>query len=309
MTKFLPFIFAMFFLTGISPRLVSQTNYPTNPEGAKLVLTDLENFLDAYKQLGSDVDSIAVLKQYYFNRASKGLKEYILKHNLTPELMVEAMGKDPEVYGQIGKFVSNINETKKIFKKTMVKYSNVLSKATYPPAYLLVGANRGIAQNSKYGPLVTITRVLNNPEKLMQVIVHELFHFQQVMSIGIKKYIALYSKPDNMLGLCLREGSAEFLTSLVMKAISQEKALNYLEKNLMEMKSKFLLDLKEKNSNYWLWGSLNQNKYPKLLGYAMGYKVCESYYNSAADKDKALKDILGITQSEEFLDKSGFFSK
>ena len=122
MKTFLPFILAMFFLTGISQRLASQTNYPTGPEGAELVFTDLENFLEAYKQLRPDVDSIAVLNQYYFNRASVGLKEYIIKHNLTPELMVEAMGKDPEVYEQIGKFVNNIDETKKIFKESMVNF-------------------------------------------------------------------------------------------------------------------------------------------------------------------------------------------
>lgn len=309
MKKFLSFILVMIFFTGISQRLASQINYPTNPDGAKLVFSDLENFLEAYKQLKPDADSISVLNQYYFNKASVGLKEYIVKHNLTPKLMVEAMGKDPEVYKQIGKFVNNIDNTKKIFKESMIKYSNVLSKATYPPTYLLIGANRGIAQNSKYGPLVTIARVLDNPDKLMQVIVHELSHFQQVMSIGIENYIALYSKPDNMLGLCLREGGAEFLTFLVMKTISQEKALNYLEDNLTEMKSKFILDLEEKKPNFWLWGSLNQNKYPKLLGYAMGFKICESYYNSAADKEKALIDILSITQSKEFLNKSKFFSK
>jgi uncharacterized protein YjaZ len=309
MKKLLPFIFALFLLSGISQRLSSQTNYPTNPEEAVLVYTDLENFLEAYKLLRPDVDSIAVLNQYYFNRGSVGLNEYILKHSLTPEMMVEAIGKDPEVYEQIGEFVNNIDETKKIFKESMIKYSNVLSKATYPPTYLLVGANRGIAQNSKFGPLVTIAKVLDDPDTLMQVIVHELSHFQQVMNIGIENYIALYSKPDNMLGLCLREGGAEFLTYLVMKGISQEKALNFLEENLPEMKSKFILDLEEKNSDYWLWGSLNQNEYPKLLGYAMGYKICESYYNGAADKEKALTDILSITQSEEFLDQSGFYSK
>lgn len=308
MKKILTFVFALLFFTGTSHRLVSQINYPTSPEEAELVLTDLENFLEAYNQLGPGIDSLAVLNQYYFDRGSVGLKEYILKHGLTPEMMVEAIRKDPEVYEQIGKFVSNIDETKKIFRESMLKYSNVLSKATYPPTYLLVGANRGIAQNSKYGPLVTIAKILDDSDKLMQVIVHELSHFQQVMNIGVEKYIALYSEPDNMLGLCLREGGAEFLTYLVMNGISQEKALNFLEENLPEMKSKFISDLEEKNSDYWLWGSLNQNEYPKLLGYAMGYKICESYYNGAADKEKALIDILSITKSEEFLEQSGFYS-
>src|SRR5210317_2066444 len=109
MKKTLPFIFAFCFICGISERLVAQTNYPTSPEAAELVFTDLENFLEAYKKLGSGADSVTILNQYYFDRASVGLKEFIAKHNLTPELMVEALGEHPEDYYKIERFVNNID--------------------------------------------------------------------------------------------------------------------------------------------------------------------------------------------------------
>ena len=80
MKKTLPFIFALFFIFGISERIVAQANYPTSPEAAELVFTDLENFLEAYKKLGSGADSVAILNQYYFDRASVGLKDFIEKH-------------------------------------------------------------------------------------------------------------------------------------------------------------------------------------------------------------------------------------
>ena len=307
MRKITLFTAILLLIVGANTSSYSQPSYPTKPGESQLIITDLDNFLEAYDQLQPGVDSIAVLNQYYFDRASAGLKEFILRHGLTPELLIDAMQEDPEEYDQIKEFVSNIEETHKEFLISLDQFSEVLPNAMYPPTYLLVGANRGIGQASKLGQLVTVTRVIDDPDKLMMMIIHELSHFQQAMSIGGEQYVALYSTPNNMLGLCLREGGAEFITSLVLNRITQEKSLSYLEENMDDLKSKFQTDLKDQNTDYWLWGSLNQNEYPKLLGYAMGHKICETYYNRADDKEKALDDILGITQPEDFLKNSGFF--
>jgi hypothetical protein len=297
----------MIFISGITQSIISQPNYPRNPDEAKMVFTDLENFLEAYENLQPGVDSVAVLNEYYFDKASVGLQEYISKHNLTPELMIDAIYKEPKKYELLDNFINNIEETKKEFTNSLDKFNDVLPDAMYPPTYLLVGANRGIAQASKFGQLVTLTKVVDDQDKLMMLIIHELSHFQQAMHVGPEKYVSLYSTPDNMLGLCLREGGAEFITSLTLDRITQEKALSYIEQNEVELKTKFINDLKDQDSKYWLWESLNQNEHPKLLGYAMGYKICESYYNNSDDKKNALTDILSITQPEQFLSKSKYF--
>lgn len=36
----------------------------------------------------------------------------------------------------------------------------------YPPTYLIVGANRGIGQASMAGQLITVTRIVDNMDKL-----------------------------------------------------------------------------------------------------------------------------------------------
>ena len=309
MKKYLQVALIIIVFSGINNVLCSQPNYPGNPEEAELVFTDIENFLEAYDKLNPGIDSLAVLKEYYFDRASVGLKEYISKHGLTPDLMVKAIQKDPDRYDKLRYFVNTINDKELEFKKSLNKFSKVISNGMYPPTYLLVGANRGIAQASKYGQLVTVTKVVEDIDILMQLIVHELTHFQQAMRIGGEQYVSLYSSPNNMLGLCLREGGAEFITSLVLDKITQEKALSYLQENENDLKSKFLIDLEEQDQKYWLWESLNQNDHPKLLGYAMGYKICESLYHRSNDKQNALNEILTITQPELFLTKSEYFAR
>jgi len=288
-------------------KAVSQPNYPRDAEQANLIYSDIENFVEAYDQLKHGVDTIAVLNEFYFDKASTGLNEYITRHQLTPILIRSAIRENPAKYEQVSNFVNSIDDLKPKFIDKLKKFDNILPNAMYAPTYLLVGANRGIAQASKYGQLVTITRVIDDEEKLMKLIIHELSHFQQAMSIGGEKYVALYSEPNNMLELCLREGGAEFITSLVLKEITQEKALIYLNKNESELKLKFIKDLKVQDKGFWLWESINQKEYPILLGYAMGYKICKSLYKKAPNKNEAIKKILRIDDANQFLNLSGYF--
>jgi hypothetical protein len=291
----------------IFPKTTAQPNYPTAPQNAEVIFADLGNFVEAYRELDSNPDTLAVLQKMYFDRGSEGLKEFISRHQLTPQLLRDAITANPDRYALLPDFLSNISDLQTRYQELMTDFGAVLPNAMYPPTYLLVGANRGIGQASPLGQLITITRVSDKPEKLNKLIVHELSHFQQVMAMGVQKYTGLYSAPDNMLGICLREGGAEFVTSMVLGDITQAAALNYIEKDEAHLKEQFLEDLKTQNPDFWLWASLEQEVYPKLLGYAMGYKICESYYNIADDKNGALQEILRMDNDHAFLAASSYF--
>lgn len=288
---------------------VAQPNYPREPKEAALIYSDLFHFMDAYKALETNNDTIQVLQTLYFERGSEGLKEFINRHQLTPKLLKDAIQADPERYALIPDFVGNITEIEGLYADLMKRYHQVLPNTVFAPTYLLVGANRGIGQASQVGQLVTIMRVVDDRNKMQKLITHELTHFQQVMAMGGPKYISLYSAPNNMLGICLREGGAEFFTSLVLGEITQDKALEYLEKNETQLKKQFLTDLETQNQEFWLWASIDQNSYPKLLGYAMGYEICKEYYENSDDKSTALQDILKMEDAEDFLKSSGYFEE
>ncbi len=48
---------------------------------------------------------------------------------------------------------------------------------------------------------------------------------------------------------------------------------------------------------------------PADLGYYIGYKIVESYYNRAKDKKQVIKDILDIKDFNAFLKASGYDEK
>ena len=300
------------FLTAVLSLILSastsaQPNYPRTPEEARIVYTDLENFVEAYHELGANADTVAVLQTMYFDRGSAGLKEFISRHQLTPELMRDAMSESPERYALIPGLLAGITEVEALYRELMVDFSKAMPNAMYPPSYLLVGANRGIGQASLVGQLITVTRVADDRTKMRRLMVHELSHFQQAMAMGGQKYTQLYTTPDNMLGLCLREGGAEFITYLVLDEITQNAALDYIDGNEQDLKQKFLEDLETQDTDYWLWASLGQRAYPRLLGYAMGFKICKSYYEQAPDKSVALQTILQMPDEGDFVRASRYF--
>ena len=306
-TNFGNFLFLFTLLFTLIPYAAnSQPNYPKSPDAAEIYFTDVEHFAEAYEALSTNPDTLGVLKSLYFDRATPGLTEFIGRHQLTPELLKTAMAASPERYAMIPAFLSNKAEIKNLHANLMREYHNVLPDAMYAPTWLLVGANRGIGQASKVGQLITITRVADNPGKLKKLMVHELSHFQQAMAMGPQKYGELYSQENNMLGLCLREGGAEFITSLVLDDITQTKALAYIDENEDELKEKFIRDLEKQDTEFWLWESLDKKDHPGLIGYAMGYKICKAYYDLAEDKDAALQDILRMENAEVFLRSSKY---
>jgi uncharacterized protein YjaZ len=60
------------------------------------------------------------------------------------------------------------------------------------------------------------------------------------------------------------------------------------------------------NVEDWLYNGTNDKGIPGDLGYYMGYKICEAYYKKAADKKKAVRDILNIEDFKVFFEGSGY---
>jgi hypothetical protein len=289
--------------------VLAQPNYPKDANEAKVISSDIKNFIEAFNALSRNTDSIQVLQKLYFDKASIGMTEYIRRFNLNSDTLFKSIQKHPKKYLKIKEFYSQILTFETNHIEEMKEFKKVLPNAVYPPTYLIVGDYRGIANGSKFGQLVTIEKRLEDLEILKTTIIHELTHFQQAISMGIDKYIGVYSKKDNMLELILREGGAEFIAyKLVRKNESQFKRLEDYEKDELELWEKFKKDLEEQDKSFWLtiFSKENDKGYPMFLGYPLGYKIVEAYYNQAENKTKAIGEILNITDASEFFDKSDY---
>jgi uncharacterized protein YjaZ len=81
---------------------------------------------------------------------------------------------------------------------------------------------------------------------------------------------------------------------------------NPRERKLWE---EFRQEMNGKSSINWLYNGSQAKDRPADLGYYIGYKICEAYYQNAANKKQAVKDILEIKDSNQFLRASMYDEK
>ncbi len=307
-------ICAFIFLVGTMafPNLTfSQPEFVTDPGKAKYVLDDVELFLTVYKGLDENSDTVAILQSDYLDKGSVGLKEYVNKKSLTAEQIMEAMKESPQEYDSISWILGMLKGYNKVYTQMCRKFGELIEGAIYTPTYFLIGANKGIAQASKEGQLVSIT-IFASPKmlkRLMPTVMHELTHMQQLMNMGVETYLDLYSenRTNDLIGYAIREGVAEFITMQVSGSITQLRTLNYYqEQDQNKLWESFTSDVLNESPKDWLWETIGKEN--QLIAYVMGYEIAKGYYESADDKKMAIRKLLKAEDNLEIFKQSGLMS-
>ncbi len=309
MFRLYSFIFGLFLAIGLCFNAQAQHGMPEltkDPNKAQFVYKDVQNFIKAYDLLKESADSIAILQTEYFDKGTPGLKHFIEKYKLNPKMLAKAIRKHTEKYDNLRNMPEVLFAYSNPSRVAFAKLKNYIPNIVYPPTYFLIGAFRGIGSGSEAGQLITVEKWSNPIEDKMSMLIHELVHFQQVMAVGPQKYMALYGEEKNLLGLCIREGTAEFFADLVTDKITQEKAIAFTLKNEKKLWERFCKEMHGQETGDWMWGKSKDPVQPDHVGYVIGCRVVESYYKNAEDKEQALGEILSVTNYSTFLEKSGY---
>jgi uncharacterized protein YjaZ len=183
----------------------------------------------------------------------------------------------------------------------------IIPNAVFMPVYYFVGPNPGaMGEPSEYGLMISISELDKDIENIHLLIVHETIHVQQALTVGMEEYQAIFGPKMSLLALSIREGSAYFLTLLSAGGHTHKESWDYCVQNEKELWLRFRAEMNERMPGDWMWGKPADPEQPPHLGYIMGARIVEAYYNSIEDKEKAMQDILAITDYQGFLKKSGY---
>ena len=113
----------------------------------------------------------------------------------------------------------------------------------------------------------------------------------------------------NLLRQSIIHGSADFITTLFIDDakttfLAQPNYI-YGEQHEEELVKEFLRMKDSNDFSLWLYNDDKEGR-PANLAHFVGYKITESFYNSFADKDKALEEILKINDFNRFMLISGY---
>jgi hypothetical protein len=280
-----------------------------DPAEARFVFEDVQNFIRAHKMLADGVDTLETLQTEYIDKGTAGLKIFIQKYGLSPRRLADAIHKHPEKYGSLDDMPELLAHEAGAFREAYVKLKDVIPNPVYPPTYFLVERYRGIGSGSTEGTLISVEKWNRPIEDKRTLLIHELVHFQQVVAIGYEKYKALFDPEKSLLGLCIREGTAEFFADLVTGTITQDEALEFTLQHEERLWVWFRKEMHGRETGDWMWKQPEDPEQPRHVGYVMGYRIVEAYYNNAMNKEQAVLEILSVTDYPAFLEKSGYVKK
>lgn len=287
------------------------TNQVTrNPATAEFSFIDIENFIRAHSAIAAGADSSDALQREYFDRASPGLLMFIEKYDLTLERLMDAMAKRPKEYERIPDLLAALRDREPSFRRTLATIQRVIPNAVFPPTYFVVSGYRGIGSGSIEGPLISIEKKTSASIREGDVeptLVHEMIHIQQLAAVG-EEYFVIFSGEDRtLLALSIREGASTFFAEVISGGSEHKnQARDYYLAHEAELWAAFRADMLGLEMGEWLWEEPSDPDMPQDLGYAVGARIVEAYYESASDKGVAAREIMSITDYPEFLARSGY---
>lgn len=277
--------------------------YNYSSEDSNLSFFDLEIFWDAYNSSYPKFNP-KTMQELYFNKASCKAKTMYIP------FFIQNINNLTEVIKANVHYFNSLKNTKDIILKKECEIKNAFCKllSIYPEAIMpeilfVVGIFRSAGAFMNGNLFISVEmfsekpQIINNVETLsyagiIDVIMHEIIHFQQ------------HNYHDNsLLATCINEGSADFITELILGRHPSQNTHNIATKDQKKLWNKFKDFMFKKNYHNWLYTS--DNNISNDLGYWIGYKIVKSFYNKRKDKTKAIKDILNIQNYHAFLLESG----
>jgi hypothetical protein len=290
-----------------------------DPEKARFITADIQRFWKAYDAAlaASPEQRAAILQRDYVDPGSVGLKDFSRSGRLDAPRLAKRIGDHSDFFKAIRTITGSIETQRAATVSAFRKFKQIYPEAVFPDVYFVMGQLQSGGTASPNGLLMGAemftrseavpTGELSEWEKgaimaqseIPPLVAHESVHFQQKIPQG------------GLLCSCLREGSADFIGELVSGRLitRMRDAHAWANQRESELWEEVQKDMNGTSTARWLYGNSGGDGRPVDLGYWVGYKISEAYYRNAADKKRAVRDILNIGDCKEFLKASRYGDK
>jgi len=210
-----------------------------------------------------------------------------------------------EDYEKSRNVLQDLESKKKRVKAIYAAMKYWYPESKFPPIYFVVGTFNAGGTASEDG-LILGAEMLKDLDRLPGLAAHELVHCLQKIE-----------GDNNLLKQSIQEGSADFIGELISGENINSIQFNYGNQNEEKLCKEFVLKMsQEEKKDYtdWLYGrtsgkdddTSDKDNRPHDLGYWMGYKITEAYFNKQEDKHQAVHNIINIKDPVKFSKESGY---
>lgn len=273
-----------------------------DPAAAEFVLEDLHNFVGVMERLSAGGDSLHWLQTAYFDKGSIGLQTFVARQDFTASKLLDVIRKRPADFDSIAMLPARLTALDPALREAFGELQRLYPSTVFPPTYFFVGPWTAGGEASAQGLLISLRKV----DHLLPLVTHELVHFQQAMAQGVEQYRSIYGPQKSLLALSIREGTADFVAALATGRHTQEAAYAYVLENEAELWARFQTEMLGADTGDWMWVSPPDSSQPRDVGYALGHRIVETFYERAVDKEAALEAVFSVTDYQRFLRESGY---
>jgi hypothetical protein len=264
-----------------------------NPDSAKLVTSDIRLFWSVVDR--APRDSLAdYLQRDYLEKASVGVRDFIQGRIMSAEDLASYVTSRRATYDSVRAANLDVTKAETAIRAAFRKLKEIYPDARFPDVYFVIGRFNSGGTASKHGLLIG-AEMYRDPASLPGIVSHELIHFQQH-----------YESPK-LLEHSFMEGTADFVGELIAGSQINNAAHRYGMEHEAELWKAFTAHFDDTNFFPWMYGRPTDGK-PNDLGYFIGYRIAQAYYNKARDKKQAIREIITARNGNvrELLAMSGY---
>lgn len=286
-----------------------------NPNQMKVVTSDIANFWKAFDQAGNPGADKLIMDEYIM-KGSQGLRTFFeVRMRTQVSRIIETIKTHRKYFESIRPVTLQLHKLQPRMVEAARKLEALYPDAIFPPTTFSIGVFGALGTPDGYsGQLIgaeflcdsnTVNKEelsererigLTDTSTLFSVLIHELIHVEQQTVAS-----------NTLLAQSVNEGAADFITWLILGYHLNNQQHSYGNAHEAVLWEKFKQQMDGEDVSQWLYNSrTTQPGIPGDLGYYMGYKICEAYYNKATDKKQAVKDMLTIQDFGRFLEQSSY---
>ena len=282
---------------------------------------DIDNFWKAYdllKKAKTKADSIKIIQEEYINQSTAYFKAFIKVRNFTAEEYVQKIGTSPKFWKSIRPLTENISNRKseleivfQSFEKELPNFKSpnvcfaigcLRTGGTTSKNLILIGSEIAAADNSVNKSELNpwLNAVLGGTGDIVSMVAHEAVHTRQKPRMR-----------STLLTAAISEGVCDFITMELLGMNINATIHEYGDQHECELWKDFEVSMKNNKRDFsnWLYNGNSSEDRPADLGYYIGFKIAESYYEKMSNKRKALKVLLNKRKYKKVFKKSKYWKK
>ena len=289
--------------------VAGQSRLPSDPSVSQFVYDDLSRFANALDRIRTGSDPRTTIESEYFAPATPGLKALIARKGISAGALAADIVKQTSPYAGMARLVERLKLHEPAIRRSFVRLKQLYDDAVFVPTYYLVSDpsfGGGLADPAglliAFGP----RGLEDGIDRMPQLVAHELAHVQQATLQGVEQYRSIYGPTGSLLAIAIREGSADLVATLISGGHINPRAHAYGMKHEHELWQQFQKDMNGTATGDWMFVTPANKEWPQDLGYFIGYRIAEAYYQRMPDRTRALRDVLSVTDHRAFLKASGY---